>query len=84
MYKEDCWHEQQAQSFLGVGAQHQNAHAERDIQTISNWARHMMVHAAIHWPSDGADNICCGRLQFTMLSGCTIAYRTLCLSITLH
>jgi len=58
LYKEDCRNKRQAQSFSGVGAQHQNAHAERDIQTISNWARTMMVHAAIHWPSDGADNIC--------------------------
>ena len=58
LYREDCQNKRQTQSFSGVGAQHQNAHAERDIQTISNWARSMMVHAAIHWPSDGADNIC--------------------------
>ena len=42
----------------GVGAKHQNAHAERTIQTISYWARIMMVHTAINWPSDGADDIC--------------------------
>lgn len=58
LFRDDCSSKQQKQSFSGVGAQHQNAHAERDIQTISYWARTMMVHAAIHWPEDGADDIC--------------------------
>jgi hypothetical protein len=56
-FRNDCINKRQKQSFSGVGAKHQNARAERTIQTISYWARHMMVHAAIHWPSDGANNI---------------------------
>ena len=57
MFRNDCKTKHQSQSFSGVGAQHQNAHAERNIQTISYWARTMMVHASIHWPADGADEI---------------------------
>ena len=56
-YREDCREKKQSQSFSGVGAKHQNARAERTIQTISYWARSMMVHAALHWPNDGADDI---------------------------
>jgi hypothetical protein len=36
--------------FSGVGAHHQNGVAERAIRTISESARSMMLHAAIHWP----------------------------------
>ena len=53
----DCLAKDQSQSFSGVGAKHQNAVAERNIQTICYWARHMMVHAAVHWPNNNADNI---------------------------
>jgi transposase InsO family protein len=56
-YRDDCIDKRQKQTFSGVGAKHQNARAERTIQTISYWARHMMVHTALHWPADGADNI---------------------------
>ena len=56
-FRNDCADKKQTQSFSGVGAKHQNARAERTIQTISYWARTMMVHSAIHWPSDGADDI---------------------------
>ena len=37
-------------SFSGVGAKHQNEVAERTIQTISWWARAMLLHAVLHWP----------------------------------
>jgi hypothetical protein len=57
IFCEDCISKDQSQTFSGVGAKHQNAVAERNIQTICYWARHMMVHAAIHWPSNGSDNI---------------------------
>ena len=57
LFRRDCIEKQQKQTFSGVGAKHQNSRAERTIQTISYWARSMMVHAALHWPSDGADNI---------------------------
>ncbi|KAL7461742.1 hypothetical protein ACHAXS_003253, partial [Conticribra weissflogii] len=56
-FKQDCSDKDQVQSFSGVGAQHQNAHAERNIQTLSYWARTMMVHCALHWPSDNADEL---------------------------
>jgi hypothetical protein len=56
-YRDDCVAKQQSQSFSGVGAKHQNARAERAIQTISYWARTMMVHAAIHWLCDNSDRI---------------------------
>ena len=36
--------------FCGVGAHHQNGVAERSIRTISDSARSMLIHAAIHWP----------------------------------
>ena len=57
VFREDCVANEQKQTFSGVGAKHQNAVAERCIQTMSYWARTMMVHAAIHWPADGADNL---------------------------
>jgi len=56
-FRNDCADKKQTLSFSGVGAEHQNARAERTIQTISYWALTMMVHSAIHWPSDGADNV---------------------------
>ena len=36
--------------FSGVGAHHQNAVAERAIQTVTSWARTMMLQAVIMWP----------------------------------
>jgi hypothetical protein len=57
VFREDCAGQDQKQTFSGVGAKHQNAVAERTIQTMSYWARTMMVHAAIHWPTNGADNL---------------------------
>ena len=44
----------QVTSFAGAGAHHHNGTAERAIGTITNMARTMMLHAAIHWP-DVAD-----------------------------
>ena len=38
-YRRDCEEKGQSQSFSGVGAQHQNARAERAIQTIMNMAQ---------------------------------------------
>jgi hypothetical protein len=40
--------------FSGVGAHHQNGVAKQAIQTITSWARTMMLHAIIMWP-DQAD-----------------------------
>jgi hypothetical protein len=40
--------------FCGTNAHHQNGVAERAIQSISNMARFMILHASIHW-KDGSD-----------------------------
>lgn len=40
--------------FSGTGAHHQNGVAERAIQTVTSWARAMLLHAVIMWP-DQAD-----------------------------
>lgn len=37
-------------TFSGVGAHFQNGVAERALQTITNWARTMMMHQLVHWP----------------------------------
>jgi hypothetical protein len=55
MFRGDCNKKGQTQSFSGVGAQHQNARAERAIQSIMYMARTFMVHAALHWTSDNAE-----------------------------
>ena len=49
-FKLDCISSSQKLSFSGVGAHHQNGVAERNIKTISQWARANMIHAAFHWP----------------------------------
>jgi hypothetical protein len=56
-FRQSCEEEQQTQSFSGVGAQHQNAEAERAIQTVMYMARSFMVHAALHWGADGSDDV---------------------------
>ena len=42
----------QTVEFCGVGAHHQNDVAEQAIRTVSEAARNMMIHAAIHWPGN--------------------------------
>jgi hypothetical protein len=44
----------QMMHFCGTNAHHQNGVAERAIQTISNMARAMILHAIMHW-KDGID-----------------------------
>jgi hypothetical protein len=56
-FRQDCDEKRQSQSFSGVGAQHQNARAERAIQTIMYMARTFMVHALLHWTDRGSDDI---------------------------
>jgi hypothetical protein len=48
----DCTIKGQTMSYSGVGAHHQNGVAERSIQTITSWARAMMLHSIIHWPGE--------------------------------
>ena len=56
-YRQECMDKGQSQSFSGVGAQHQNARAERAIQTIMYMARSFMVHSSLHWTDRGSDDI---------------------------
>ena len=48
-WKVDCENQRQKRTFSGVGAHHQN-YAERNIQTIFNMARALLLHFAVHWP----------------------------------
>jgi hypothetical protein len=41
-------------AFSGTGAHHQNGVAERAIQTVTRWARAMLLHSIMMWP-DQAD-----------------------------
>ena len=56
-FKEDCAEKNQKQSFSGVGAQHQNAKAERAIQTIMWMARSFMLHVSLHWTERKVDDL---------------------------
>jgi len=49
-YKDDCVLQNQALTFSGVGAHHQNAVAERAIRTVTGWTRTMILHQILHWP----------------------------------
>ncbi len=53
----DCEEKQQSQLFSGVGAQHQNAHAECAIQTIMYMVQTFMVHTSLHWTERGSDDL---------------------------
>jgi hypothetical protein len=55
-WKIDCDNQGQTRFFSGVGAHHQN-YAERNIQTIFNMARAMMIHFAMHWPQVAETNL---------------------------
>jgi hypothetical protein len=50
-FKGECNILKQEYSFSGVGAHHQHGVAERNIKTVSQWARANMLHFAHHWPS---------------------------------
>jgi len=65
-----CEEDGQKQSFSGVSAQHQNAEAERAIQTIVYMARYYMVHAALHWGVDGSDDL--NLWPFAIDHACTV------------
>ena len=55
-WKADCDNQGQTRFFSGVGAHHQN-YAERNIQTIFNMARAMLIHFAMHWPQVAETNL---------------------------
>ena len=46
----------QSQSFSGVGAHYQSAHAEHN-QTIMYMARTFMLHVSLHWSEYGIDDL---------------------------
>ena len=46
-WKDDCENQQQQRYFSSVGAHHQN-YTERNIQTMFNMARALLLHFAIH------------------------------------
>ena len=50
-FQADIQLEDQDLTLSGVGAHHQNGVAERALQTITTWARAMMMHQMIHWPT---------------------------------
>jgi transposase InsO family protein len=56
-YSCSCTEKGQTQSFSGVGTQHQNACAERAIQTIMHMAQTFIVHASPCWTDRGLDDI---------------------------
>jgi hypothetical protein len=52
----DCKNQRQSHKFSGVGAHHQN-YAERNIQSIFNIARAMLIHFALHWPQASSTDL---------------------------
>ncbi len=56
-YRCNCDEKGQSQSFSGVGAQHQNASAERAIQTFMYMVQTFMAHASLHWTDCGSDDL---------------------------
>lgn len=50
-FRNDMQRKQQTINFSGVGAHHQNGIAERNIKTISYFARSQLIHAALRWPN---------------------------------
>ncbi len=64
----------QIQTFPGVGAKHQNGHAEQSIQTIMSMAYTFMIHVSLHWDEQGSDAMGLGFLQFFMQLG----FKTIC------
>ena len=49
-FRDDLALHEQGFELSGVGAHHQNGVVERSVQTISTWARAMMMHQLEHWP----------------------------------
>ena len=51
-YQADCKQLNQTMTYCGVDVHHQNGVAERTIQTITTWARTLLIDASIHWPNE--------------------------------
>ena len=57
VWKIDLRSKNQTIDFSGVGAHHQNAVAERAIQTVVKWARTMLLHHLLHWPTEAQTDL---------------------------
>jgi hypothetical protein len=55
-WTDDCKNQRQSHKLSGVGAHHQN-YAERNIQSIFNMARAMLIHFAMHWPQASSTDL---------------------------
>ena len=51
-------------SCCGVGAHHQNAHAERAIRTVVTMSRTMILHAIPCWPEETETEFCPQPMQY--------------------
>ena len=49
-FRDDIELLEQELDFSGVGAHYQNGVAERAMQTVTHWARALMLHQMRHWP----------------------------------
>ena len=49
-FTDDCKRQDQKIDFSGVGTQHQNGVAERNIKTVASWVQANMLHSAYHQP----------------------------------
>ncbi len=56
-WMEACRKDQQAMSFAGVNAHHQNGHAERRITELQELARAMLIHASTQWKDSVTANL---------------------------
>ena len=56
-YQDNLKRKKQTIRFSGIGAHHQNGVAECSIRTVSESARSMLIHSAIHWPEETSINL---------------------------
>ncbi len=80
-YQQECAEKGQMQSFSGVGAQHQNAKAERAIQTVMYMARTLWCMRLCIGQSMGLTTSLCGCLLSSMQSGYIIGCQTVSLGL---
>ena len=70
-WREDCNEQNQALTFCGVGAHHQNGIAEKRICDLSEGARTSLLHAIQRWPEAVSMNL----WPFALKMECEIANR---------
>ena len=56
MFRKDFLEKGQLKSFCGVGAQHQNAQAEHNIQAIIYIDRTFINNVMLNWSESGVDD----------------------------